>query len=372
MNYCKSCILPDSRPNLSIGDDGVCNACRSHATKKEIDWKEREVSFKEVVKNAKALSSGYDCLIPVSGGKDSTWQVLKCLEYGLNPLCVTWRTPARTGIGQKNLDNLISLGVDHLDFSINPKVEKYFVSKSLEKFGTTALPMHMAIFSIPQNVAINYRIPLIIWGENSAFEYGNSDEETTGFKLDEKWLKYHGVTNGTSAKDWIDDVLTEKKMAPYYLPDQVAIDNAGVLACFLGYYFEWDPVETFRVAEENGFQSLKDTVKTGYYGFADIDDAFIISVHHWFKWYKFGFTRLWDNLSLEIRNNRMTREEAIDVINTRGSEEPNEDIEMLCEYLNISRDKFDDIADRHRNQMIWSKKQGKWEIDSFLLPDWKW
>ena len=119
MNYCRNCVLPDTRPNLQLDDDGICNACRSSETKSSIDWGKRKKSFELVVKSVKAKNKGYDCLIPVSGGKDSHWQVIKCLEYGLNPLAVTWKTPARTEIGTRNLENLINLGVDHIDFQIN-------------------------------------------------------------------------------------------------------------------------------------------------------------------------------------------------------------------------------------------------------------
>jgi hypothetical protein len=123
---------------------------------------------------APASACGYDCVIPVSGGKDSTWQVVKCLEYGLNPLAVTWKTPARTEVGAQNLANLVALGVDHIDYQINPKVERRFMLKALERFGSTAVPMHMALFSIPLTVAVRFEIPLVVWGENSALEYGGA------------------------------------------------------------------------------------------------------------------------------------------------------------------------------------------------------
>ena len=125
--------------------------------------------FAEVVGKAKAQSRGYDCLIPVSGGKDSTWQVIKCLEYGLNPLCVTWKTPARTQLGQQNLDNLVGLGVDHIDYQINPKVERKFMLEAFKRFGSTAVPMHMAIFSIPAQIAARFRIPLDCLGRELGF-----------------------------------------------------------------------------------------------------------------------------------------------------------------------------------------------------------
>ena len=197
-------MLPDTRPGLKILDDGICNACHN-AQKKchHIDWDKRKQQFEAVVDSVKKQSVGYDCLIPVSGGKDSTWQVVTCLEYGLNPLAVTWKTPARTEIGQKNLDNLISLGVDHIDYQVNPKVEKKFMYQALVRYGSTAIPMHLALFNIPLKIAVKFDIPLIIWGENSAFEYGGTEDERRGFKLDGRWLKKRGITHGTTAHNWM-------------------------------------------------------------------------------------------------------------------------------------------------------------------------
>lgn len=127
MRYCTRCLTPSTSPNITCDDQGVYNACAASALKTKIGWKQRERSFGEVVRSAIKQSNGYDCVIPVSGGKDSTWQVVKCLEYGLNPLAVTWKTPARSEIGAKNLANLIHLGVDNIDYQINPNVEKKFM-----------------------------------------------------------------------------------------------------------------------------------------------------------------------------------------------------------------------------------------------------
>lgn len=371
MRYCSNCILPDTRPNLVIGPDGVCNACRSHGTKKEIDWDARQRAFQAVVAHAKSRSTGYDCLIPVSGGKDSTWQVVKCLEAGLNPLAVTWKTPGRTSIGQRNLDNLVALGVDHVDYQINPKVERKFMYDALVRFGSTAVPMHTAIFAIPAKVAVKFGIPLVVWGENSAFEYGGREEERTGFQLDSAWLQRHGVTHGTTAKDWISERLTERELTPYFGPDEADLKAAGVLAVFLGYYLEWDPEVTRQVAAEHGFVADQHGPRTGLYDYADIDDDFI-SIHHWLKWYKFGFTRLFDNLSLEIRNGRITREQAVAVVRARGDETPHKDIEKLCEFLRISTREFFDIAETFRNRDIWVRAGAVWKIPDFLVPDWTW
>lgn len=371
MKYCQKCILPDTRPNLVIGNDGICNACKSHGTKSDIDWGKRELAFQDVVENAKRHSKGYDCLIPVSGGKDSTWQVVKCLEYGLNPLAVTWKSPARTDIGADNLKNLLSLGVDHIDYQVNPKVEKKFLKRSLLRYGATAIPMHMAIFNIPLKIAAKFDIPLVVWGENSAFEYGGKEDERLGFRLDKNWFKKFGVTHGTTAQDWISANLSVKELTPYWGISDEEMDNKGVLAIFLGYYFRWDPATSLAVAIKNGFKARDEGPKTGYYNYADIDDDFI-SIHHWLKWYKFGFTRLFDNLSIEIRNDRMTRNEAIKIVAERGDGTPQEDIDKFCRFIDITRESFFTIIERFRNKDIWCIKNGKWMIRDYLIEDWKW
>src|SRR5581483_511667 len=210
LRYCRLCVLPDSRPNLDFDTDGVCHACRTHAQRRQTDWAARERDFRALVENVKQRAAGYDCVVPVSGGKDSTWQILKCLEYGLRPLAVTWKTPARTAVGQRNLDNLVSLGVDHIDWQVSPRVEARFMLKAFERFGSTAIPMHLAIFSMPLKVAVDFAIPLVVWGENSAVEYGNAETAQAGHRLSRAWLGTYGVTHGTSAEDWVDDELGTK------------------------------------------------------------------------------------------------------------------------------------------------------------------
>jgi N-acetyl sugar amidotransferase len=354
-----------------LNADGVCNGCTTHALKPYIDWGQREQAFREVVQRAQSHSRGYDCLIPVSGGKDSTWQVVTCLQYDLNPLAVTWKTPARTGIGARNLTNLINLGVDHIDYQINPQVEKKFLYRALVRYGSTAIPMHLALFNLPIKIATRFHIPLVVWGENSAFEYGGGEEERYGFHLDSRWLKKYGVTQATTARDWVSDALTEKELTPYFGPTDEELTKAGVHAVFLGYYFPWDPETSLAVARAHGFQTRAEGPKTGYYDYADIDDDFI-SIHHYLKWYKFGFTRQFDNLSLEIRNGRMTREQAIEIIRQRGDDTPHEDIEKFCAFVGITTVHFFDVIEKFRNPEIWVKYHGRWMINNFLISDWHW
>lgn len=374
VRWCRCCILPDTRPNLSIGDDGVCNACRAHGIKARIDWAARARQLSDVVASARerAGPQGYDCLLPVSGGKDSTWQTVKCLELGLRPLAVTWKTPARTEIGRQNLENLVRLGVDHVDWQISPTVEGRFMVKTFERFGSTAIPMHLAIFNIPPTLATRMRIPLVMWGENSAFEYGAASEAHTGFSLDAAWLKTYGVTHGTTAADWVDADLSAKDLAAYFGPSPGELERADVRAVFLGYYLPWDPEETRRIAVAHGFRADARGPRTGFYDFADIDDDFI-SIHHWMKWYKFGFTRLFDNLSIEIRNGRITRERAIDIVREAGDQTPRADIARFCAFAGYSEARFFDTAARFINGAIWQRRpDGTWWMPDFLIADWAW
>ena len=372
MQWCKKCILPSTRPNLAISRDGVCNACHGHIAKKSMDWAGKESEFYSLVKHTKTESKGaYDCLIPVSGGKDSTWQVATCLDAGLRVLALTWRPPGRTKIGQENLDNLISLGVDHVDFSISPAIEKKFMLETLTRAGSPAIPMHLALFNLPLNFAIRFGIPLIVWGENSAAEYGSPDGKDRGADLDAQWLRRYGVNGGTSARDWISEELTEKDLIPYFGPDPRALTEAKIRSVFLGHYFPWDPETTRNAAMKRGFKAST-APKTGFYNYADIDDSFI-SVHHWFKWFKFGFTRLFDNLSLEIRNGRMSRDEAITIVELTGEGRPVADIEQLCSFLGITTERFQEIENSMRNPHVWKRdSQGFWHIPNFLTSEWKW
>lgn len=371
MKYCKRCIIPSTRPNNEIGSDGVCNACNAQKHIKNTDWVKREATFLKMVDEIKALKSEYDCLIPVSGGKDSIWQVAKCLEVGLRPLAVTWKTPARTELGRHNLQCLINMGVDHIDFQISPKVEKKFLLKALDRYGATGIPMHMALFNIPLKMAVRFKIPLVVWGENSALEYGGSSDEWMGSALDSSWLKTYGVTHGTTATDWLDGDLTRGEMTAYFGPSDEELNNAQVKAVFLGYYFNWDPETSLKSAKRFGFKVREEGPKTGYYNFADIDDDFI-SIHHYLKWYKFGMTRTFDNLSIEIRKGRIDRDQAISILRKIGNETPYEDIDEFCKFTGITRENFFNRIQKFRNPNVWKQLNGKWCIPGFLIEDWNW
>tara|TARA_X000000950_G_scaffold288388_1_gene404904 strand:- start:47886 stop:49004 length:1119 start_codon:yes stop_codon:yes gene_type:complete len=370
IKWCRKCVLPNTRPNLIFDKNGVCNACKQSQIKKKINWQDRRDQFIGLIEKVKKKKNSYDCIIPVSGGKDSTWQVIKCLEYNLKPLAVTWKTPHRTKIGEDNLKNLINLGVDHIDFTINPQVESKLMYKSLKKFGTPLIPMHLAIYNLPVRIAQFFNISLIIWGENSAFEYGGKNKGFSKF-INTDWIKNYGATNGTEMKDWISSDLSANALSPYSMTIEEKKKQINTIGVFLGYFFKWDPVEITKISKKNGFRYSKKNKKTGFYDFADIDDN-LISIHHWLKWYKFGFTRSFDNLSIEIRNKRFTRIKALNIIKRIGNDKPLKDIKNFCDFVGISKNEFQCIAESHRNLKIWKKKQGVWKINNFIINDWDW
>jgi N-acetyl sugar amidotransferase len=366
--WCNNCILPNTRPNIVINDNGICNACVNHSNKKLINWSKQLVALKKIVKKIKNKSkSGFNCLIPVSGGKDSTWQTYNCLKLGLKPLTFTWRNPGMTSTGLKNLHNLINIGVDHIQWTVNPEVEAKFMLKTFKKSGSTAIPMHFAIHNIATRIADKFNIPLIIWGENSAFEYGQKLQVDLRSTMSDSWRKNYGVNNSTIISDWFGSDLTKNQLLSYIPGDN---KKNKVLEIFLGSFIQWDPVKIYNFSKKIGFKQ-NNKAKTGIYKFADVDDDFI-SIHHWMKWYKFGITRDFDNLSIEIREGRISRNKAIDILKKKKNYLPLRDINKFCKYANIDKKIFFIIAERFRNKNIWKKKKNKWKINNFLIENWKW
>lgn len=368
MNYCKKCVQPDTRPGIFLDKNGVCSACKGHDEKmSKIDWNSRAEELKMILKTYRKSDGCYDCLIPVSGGKDSTYQVYKIKEeFGLNPLAVTYKYADRTTLGQNNLDNLREMGVDHIEIAPNPIAEKKFIKKALIEAGDPCLPDHMGIFAAGLRVAVAYKIPLIIWGENSQLEYGGSATDRNNPYLDSDWLKIHGCLQGKSPEDWVDDDLTLREMASFRFPTNKEMSDAKISSIFLGYYYSWDPLENYKIAASVGFKKADDGPKMGLYDFADLDSTNII-IHHYIKWLKFGMTRLNDNISVEIRNGRMTREVGVKILKSTPERVPIQEIKILCEYLSITEGEFWDILEKFRNKDIWKLDEtGQWHIKHYL------
>ena len=231
--------------------------------------------------------------------------------------------------------------------------------------------MHRAIYNISRRLACRFGIPLVVHGEDSAFEYGGARTSENLQDVDEEWLKKFAVTGGVATDEWLDDDLTEKRMTALLDVSDAELRAGGVRNIFLGYYFNWDPDDTARVAIEHGMSASDSGPRTGYYEYADIDDE-LISVHHYLKWHKFGFTRMFDNLSIEIRHGRIDRDEAIDILRRSGDQTPHEDIATFCEFTGISTEHFYEVCERFRDMNVWHRDGNTWKIDGFIIDDWDW
>ena len=234
--YCKQCVMPDTKPDLMLDKDGVCNACRNFEARKETPWDQRKIELQEIVNEYRSRDGkNWDCIVPVSGGKDSTYQVVKMLQLGLNPLCVTASTCDLSPIGRQNLDNLKRLGVDLVEMSPNPVVRAKLNRIGLREVGDISWPEHVGIFTIPVRAAVQFGVPLIVWGENSQNEYGGPASAAGNKHLDRRWLEEFGGMLGMRVSDLEgQEGLSRKDLIP--LP----LSNRRGFGAGRGYrYFPW-------------------------------------------------------------------------------------------------------------------------------------
>ncbi|MBL8994139.1 MAG: N-acetyl sugar amidotransferase, partial [Spirochaetia bacterium] len=202
--FCRNCVMPHTKPDLHLDDEGICNACRSYEKRKEVDWTARKQELLTIVDRYKSKNAGnWDCIVPVSGGKDSTYQVIRMLQLGLNPLCVTATTCDLSEIGRKNIQNIKEMGVDYVEFSTNPVVRRKLNRIGLTQVGDISWPEHAGIFTIPVRAAVQFNIPLIVWGENSQNEYGGPAAASDNQVLTRRWLEEFGGLLGLRVSDLI-------------------------------------------------------------------------------------------------------------------------------------------------------------------------
>ncbi len=220
IRYCIRCVMPETKPDLSIDDEGVCDACRSAEHKHEIDWDERREELKDLLERYRSKDgSNYDCIVPVSGGKDSTFQVMTILELGYRPLTVTWSACSYTEIGRKNIENMQKLGVDHIQFTPNPRVYRAMFTEAFRRVGDGCWPCHVGIFSYPVRVAVNYKVPLLVYGENPQLEYGGPAAKSRDSVIDRAWLEEFGGLLGNRIDDMLGvEGITEADLIPYRYP----------------------------------------------------------------------------------------------------------------------------------------------------------
>jgi N-acetyl sugar amidotransferase len=357
IRYCNRCLLPDTKPDLFIDNEGICNACCNYESRKEIDWHKRREELIEILEKYRSKDgSNYDCIIPVSGGKDSTFQVLKILELGYTPLCVTATTCMLSDIGRRNIENLKQLGVDYIEATTNPRIRRKINRLALRQVGDISWPEHVTIFTIPVQIAVKFKIPLIIWGENSQNEYGGPASAVESKCLDRRWLEEFGGLLGMRVTDLVgQEGIRQHDLISYLYPSDAELKEIGVIGIFLGVYLPWDGFHNALLAQSYGFEVYPHPTWGSVVNYANLDN-YQVAIHEYFKFLKFGFGRATDCTSLHIRRGRLARDEAIKMVQMHEGKFPWEylgyPLEKILEGIEMTLEEFISICDRYTNKKL--------------------
>jgi N-acetyl sugar amidotransferase len=347
MKYCKRCLQPDTRPNSVFTQECICPACDYFERLQYVDWQERYEILQDLLAQYKKKRGGmhrFDCIIGVSGGKDSSRQALWVRDkLGLNPLlvCLTYPPEQVTERGTHNISNLIELGFDVVISAPAPGTWQRLMKLSFDKFTNWARSTELALFSSVPQLAIHYEIPLILWGENPGLQLG--DLKTLGRTgYDGNNLRYMNTLSG-GALEWIREAGFElKDLIPYQYPTPADFDRHGLQIVYLGWFLgDWSLVNNGMYAASVGLQLREDTVaNTGdLYGVTSLDEDWV-TLNQMIKYYKFGFGRVTDYVNEEIRLGRMSREAAISLVERYDDACSDEYIESFCRYIDITVEQF--------------------------------
>lgn len=350
MKFCKKCVLPEtSAIPISFDENGVCSACRVAEEREKIDWDAREKELREILDKYRSKDgTNYDCIIPVSGGKDSHFQTYVIKErYGLNPLLVTFNHTWMTDVGKRNLDNLIrKFGVDHIMFTPNPELVRKLSVLSLKKMGDICWHCHAGIYTYPVQIAVKFKIPLIIWGESGYLDLAGfySYEDMVEMKKEDR---YKLGLRGFDVEDMVDQELgiTMSDLKPFIYPSDEEIESVGVRGIYLGNYLLWDnKKQTDLMIEKYGFQTAK-CERT--YNTRENVECIYPGTHDYLRYLKFGYGRATDHACQDIRFHRMTREEGLRKVAEYDPQRP-ASLNRYLDWVGMTEEEFMDIANSHR------------------------
>jgi N-acetyl sugar amidotransferase len=383
VKFCKKCVMSNQRPasavefkhtkdskkvTLSFDKEGVCDACRTAEEKEKIDWNRREEELIQLLDKHRSKDGSYDCLVPGSGGKDSAYQahVLK-YKYGMNPLTVTWPPILYTEYGYNNWKNWIDSGFDNISFNRNGKTMKLLTKLSIENLFHPFQTFILGQKNLAPKIAAKYGIPLIFYGENEA-EYGNPIADNASSLRDKSYYSFKNLDEvylgGVSIRE-----LREKYHIPLndllsFLPaDSQELERSKIEVHYLGYYLKWTPQEVYYYAVENtGFKARPFRTQGTYSKYNSIDDK-IDDLHYYTTFIKFGIGRTTYDASQEIRNNHITREDGLALVNRFDGEFPDKYFNEIMQYLDIDPEYFkNELADKFRSPHLWTKVDGEWKL----------
>jgi N-acetyl sugar amidotransferase len=384
VTFCARCVISNQRPSsvvefkssadkpkqtIGFDEHGVCAACRYQDIKDhKIDWAAREQALLDLCREYRSKAGNYDCVVPGSGGKDSTFtaHVLK-YRYGMNPLTVTWAPNVYTDVGFRNLHNWIDSGLDNILFTPNGRVHRILTRLAFENLVHPFQPFIVGQRHVAPKTSVLYGIPLVFYGENQA-EYGNNIDDN--FIPTMKPEFYSGSRDiadvrlgGVSGDELVKSHGVDPRELEAYLPtDEARIRQVGTTVHYLGYYLKWDPQECYYYAAEHaGFTVNDERTEGSYSKYSSIDDR-IDPLHYYTTFIKFGIGRATYDAAQEIRNGKITREEGVALVRRYDDEFPHKYFREILDYMGISEDRFYEVIDGARSPHLWRLDDGKWHL----------
>ena len=367
MKYCKKCVYPFVTVNLSIAEDLICSSCKSFEKSEILSdefWDQRKKKFQQLIdETIKSNSSNYDCLIPVSGGKDSYYQAhIIAKEFGLKPLLMTYHGNNYLPEGDYNRDRMRHVfDADHIVWGPSVDVLKKLNRLGFKKMGDMNWQNHCGIFSAPISIAAKFNIPLIIWGE-IAWDISGMFDPNDFVEFSARVRHEHGL-RGYEWYDFLndpDEKLTEKDMMWAKYPTDEEILNVGIRGLYVGNFFKWDPNwHTEMIKKEYGWKESQKPFERTYRRMSNLDDRYENGVHDLMKFIKFGYGRCSDHASKDIRSGYITRDEGIELVK-KYDHIVSSDLYHWLDYVNMKEREFWQIADSFRNPDVWWIKNGYW------------
>lgn len=369
VNYCSKCVYPSSSAaQLAFDENGVCSGCCTAQQRDVIDWEDRRKRFEKLIERYRSKDgTNYDCIIPVSGGKDSYFQIhLIRKVYGLNPLLVTYHGNNYTPTGMRNLLNMReAFGVDHIFFTPSISVLKAMNRMGMRMMGDMNWHAHAGIFTYPIRVAVQTKVPLMIWGEHGFMDLGGMHSYNDLVEFTYRYRHEHCM-RGYEWTDFIEkapemgESLKKQDMIAWMYPSDDEIDDVGVRGIYISNYFRWDANAHGPMMEElYGFLPAEEPFERTYRRLSNLDDMHENGIHDYMKFIKFGYGRATDHCCKDIRGGKMTREEAVKIVNERDPIK-SKDIWRWLEYVGWSEDEFDHVADTFRDPRVWWIQDGEW------------
>ena len=371
MRFCSRCIYGSHHPlNITFDDKGVCSGCSVHEEKDRLDWGERAARLRTILDAYRNRSgNNYDCVVPVSGARDSHFIVhtLKHV-YGMNPLLVTHNKHYNTAVGIRNLANLrIRFDSDIMTLTVSPETVKRITRATLRRLGSIYWHCLAGQTVFPVQVAVKFKIPLIVWGAHQGIEQVGMFSHLDEVEMTRKYRKEHDLM-GLEAEDLIGefDGIAEKDIVQYRYPDNREIERVGVRGIYLNNYIRWDSrAQHEEMIRQFGYETMPQTGTFDAYN--DVDCWNYSDLHDYIKYLKHGYGKVTDHACREIRLRRMTREESINRVLAYGGRSPRS-LDKFLNWIGMTESAFSYIIDQHRNPLYWRRNRDwEWEPAFDLL-----